>query len=134
MLGVQVNNNGLNGGNRLLNRCDLCNLPFGDRTLSAHQRNNQVTALLLELNERQSVILKTMAMAKHRSPIFDWGILASASANPFTDFAKILMICRSCARGGWHQRAMTTAYPLIRRSLIALVLVEQPVNQALRGR
>jgi len=49
--GIEIDDNGLDGGNGLLDRRDLCNLPLGDRPGSVHQCNGQVPTLLLELDE-----------------------------------------------------------------------------------
>ena len=44
------------GSHFLLNRGDLHQLPAADRTIAVLQRDHQVAALLLELNQRQAVV------------------------------------------------------------------------------
>ncbi len=59
--GIEIDDNGLDGSNGLLDRRDLGNLPFGNPSGSAHQGNDQISSLLPELHQWQSVILKMIA-------------------------------------------------------------------------
>ena len=51
-LGVEVGDDVLEGRDRLLHRGDLHQFPATDRTVAILQRDNQIPALLLELNKR----------------------------------------------------------------------------------
>ena len=51
-LGVEVGDDVLECRDRLLNRGDLHQFPATDRTVAILQRDNQIPALLLELNKR----------------------------------------------------------------------------------
>src|ERR1700730_2400149 len=50
--GVEVGNDILEGGDRLLNGSDLHQFPAANRAVALLQRDNQIPPLLLELNKR----------------------------------------------------------------------------------
>ena len=54
--GVEVGDDVLECRDRLLDGCDLHQLPAAHRSAAVLQRDNQIPPLLLELNERQTVV------------------------------------------------------------------------------
>ena len=54
--GVEIGDDVLERRNRLLNGSDLHQLPAADRAVAVLQGDHQVTPLLLELDERQTVV------------------------------------------------------------------------------
>jgi len=53
---IQIGDDVLEGGDRLLNSGDLHQFPAADRTIAVLQRDDQIPPLLLELNKRQTVV------------------------------------------------------------------------------
>jgi len=72
---VEVRDHLFEGRDRLLNRGDLHQFPAADRTASILQRDHQISALLLELNKRQTMVRQISRHDVSRSS--DWTI-----ANP----------------------------------------------------
>ena len=54
--GIEVGDDVLECRDRLLNRGDLHQFPAADRAVAVLQRDNQIPPLLLELNQRQTVV------------------------------------------------------------------------------
>src|SRR5579859_2845854 len=58
--GVEVGDDVLECGNRLLDGCDLHQFPAIDRAVTVLQGDHEVTPLLLELHERQTVVRQVL--------------------------------------------------------------------------
>jgi len=54
--GVEVGNDVLEGRDRLLNRSDLYQFPAANRTIAGFAARRPIPPLLLELNQRQTVV------------------------------------------------------------------------------
>ena len=54
--GVEIGDDVLEGGDRLLDSRDLHQFPAADWTIAVLQRDNQIPPLFLELNKRQTVV------------------------------------------------------------------------------
>ena len=54
--GVEIGDDVLEGGDRLLNSRDLHQFPAADWTIAVLQRDDQIPPLLLELDKRQTVV------------------------------------------------------------------------------
>ncbi len=55
-LGVEIGDDVLERGNRLLNSGDLHQFPSVDRAIAVLQSDHQIASLLFELDERQAVV------------------------------------------------------------------------------